>query len=110
MSKSHYMWIALLTVFVGVITAITLLRASVARAQAQFPIMDKVANKVIQKFQQSSCDQLLKQKSQQQNQPKSPAEEEALKILRNDPQIRTEFINKVAAPIVNKLFECGMIP
>ena len=78
-------------------------------AGAQQPVMDKIANKVIQKFQESSCDQLLKQKSQQQK-PKSPEEEEALKILRNDPQIRTEFINKVAAPVVNKLFECGMIP
>jgi hypothetical protein len=31
-------------------------------------------------------------------------------MLRNDPQMRTEFLNRVAAPITNKLFECGMIP
>jgi hypothetical protein len=24
--------------------------------------------------------------------------------------MRREFINRVAAPIANKLFECGMIP
>jgi hypothetical protein len=28
----------------------------------------------------------------------------------HDPQMRTEFLNRVAAPIANKLFECGMIP
>ena len=33
-----------------------------------------------------------------------------VEVLRNDPQMRTEFINRVAAPIANKLFECGMIP
>jgi len=31
-------------------------------------------------------------------------------MLRGDPQMRTLFINKVAAPVVNKMFECGMIP
>jgi hypothetical protein len=31
-------------------------------------------------------------------------------LLKQNPQLRTEFINKVAAPIVNKMFECGMIP
>ena len=34
----------------------------------------------------------------------------AVQMLQNDPQMRTEFINRVAAPIANKLFECGMIP
>lgn len=37
-------------------------------------------------------------------------EQRVLEVLRNDPQMRTEFINRVAAPIANKLFECGMIP
>jgi len=31
-------------------------------------------------------------------------------MLQNNPQMRAEFINKVAAPIANKMFECGMIP
>ena len=75
-------------------------------ARAQHPVLDAVANKVIQRYQQSSCEQLSKQKSQ----PKSQQEQEALQLLRSDPQVRTAFINKVAAPIANKLFECGMIP
>ena len=33
-----------------------------------------------------------------------------MQFLKNDPQARTAFINKVAGPIVNKMFECGMIP
>jgi len=31
-------------------------------------------------------------------------------MLRNDPQLRTEFLNRVAAPVANKMFECGLIP
>jgi hypothetical protein len=72
----------------------------------QHPIVDAIAKKVVQKYQQSSCDQLLKQKSE----PKTPLEEKAVELLRHDPQVRTEFLDKVAAPIANKMFECGLIP
>lgn len=73
---------------------------------AQGRIMDMVANKVIQKYQTASCEQLWQQKGQ----PKSPEEQKAVQFLRNDPQARTAFINQIAAPIVNKMFECGMVP
>jgi hypothetical protein len=46
----------------------------------------------------------------QRSDPKSPREQEVLQMLRNDPALRTEFINRVAAPIANRMFECGMIP
>ena len=31
-------------------------------------------------------------------------------MLRNDPQMRTAFIDKIAGPVANKMFECGMLP
>jgi hypothetical protein len=34
----------------------------------------------------------------------------AIAFLKSNPQMRNIFINKVAAPIANKMFECGMIP
>ena len=78
--------------------------AGVALGQGR--IMDMVANKVIGKYQNASCEQLWQQKGQ----PKSPEEQKAVNFLRNDPQARIAFIDKVAAPIANKMFECGMIP
>ena len=75
-------------------------------AYAQFPIMDKVADKVIQKYQSESCEQLWQQKGQ----PKSPEEQRVIGLLQNDPQMRQAFFNKVSGPIVNKMFSCGMIP
>jgi hypothetical protein len=77
---------------------------------AQHPVLDMITNKVIQKYQQSSCEQLTQQKRQKQDQPRSTQEQEALKILHADPQLRAEFLNKVSGPIANKMFECGMIP
>ncbi len=73
---------------------------------AQGMIMDMVTNKVITKYQNASCEQLWVQKGE----PKSPQEQQFVQVLRNNPQARTEFINRVAGPIVNKMFECGMIP
>jgi hypothetical protein len=82
-----------------------LLFARGAKAQP-YPIMDEVANKVVQRYQQSSCEQLW----QKRGQPQSPREQEAVEALRNNPQMRQAFIDRVAAPIANKMFECGLLP
>jgi hypothetical protein len=86
-----------------------LLPVGIASAQ-QYPIMEKVVQKVVQKYQTSSCQQLAQEKSQPPTEMKAEMEQRAVEVLRNDPQMRTAFINQVAAPIANKLFECGMIP
>jgi hypothetical protein len=78
----------------------------VSGSGAQFPILDAVADKVIQKYQQSSCEQLWVKKGQ----PKSQKEQEVIQMLRNDPQRRAAFIDRIAAPVANKMCECGMIP
>lgn len=77
---------------------------------AQYPVLDMVAGNVVQKYQNSSCEQLWKERSQKKAHPKSEREQQALQLLHDDPQMRAAFIDKVAAPIANKLFECGMIP
>jgi hypothetical protein len=84
--------------------------AAAGMAYAQFPIMDMVANKVIQKYQTSTCEQLWQERAQGQGKPKPEMEQRAMKLLREDPQMRQAFFDKVAGPIVNKMFECGMIP
>ena len=76
----------------------------------QYPVMDAIANKIIQKYQGSTCEQLWQEKSQAKSKPKSTQEQEAIGILRNDPQMRAAFIAKVAPPVANKMFDCGMIP
>lgn len=76
----------------------------------QYPVMDAIANKIVQKYQTSTCEQLWQERAQAKNKPKSTQEQEAIGILRNDAQMRAAFINKIAAPIANKMFECGMIP
>ena len=75
-------------------------------AYAQYPILDMVAGKVVQKYQSSTCEQLWQKKGE----PQSAEEQRIVGLLQNDAQMRTAFIDKVAAPIANKMFECGMIP
>ena len=75
-------------------------------ALADFPLMNAVADKVIQKYQSSTCEQLWAQKQQ----PKSAEEQRVISLLKSDPQLRTAFMNKVAGPISNKMFDCDMIP
>ncbi|MBK9987230.1 MAG: hypothetical protein IPP21_09900 [Betaproteobacteria bacterium] len=74
-------------------------------ALADFPLMNAVADKVIQKYQSSTCEQLWAQKQQ----PKSAEEQRVISLLRATRSC-TAFMNKVAGPISNKMFDCGMIP
>jgi hypothetical protein len=74
-------------------------------AFAQYPVLDAVADRVIQKYQSASCEQLWASKGQH-----GPEEQRLIGFLRQDPQMRQAFFNKIAAPVVNKMFECGMIP
>lgn len=80
--------------------------AFAGQAAADFPLMNMVADKVIQKYQSATCEQLWAQKQQ----PKSEQEQRLIGLLKNDPQLRIAFMNKVAGPIANKMFDCGMIP
>ena len=77
-------------------------------ANAQHPILDAIANRVAQKYQTSSCEQLWQQKAQKK--PPTQQEKEAMQMLRNDPQMRHEFVGIVADTVVDKLIQCGMIP
>jgi hypothetical protein len=97
--RRHLLWFAILPMVLASETA-----------SAQYPVLDAVAGKVIQKYQGSSCEQLWQEKAEQQGRPRPPREEQAVQLLRNDPQMRALFIDKVAAPVANKMFECGMLP
>jgi hypothetical protein len=74
-------------------------------AYAQYPIMDMVANRVVQKYQASTCEQLWESKGKH-----GPEEQRLVALLRNDPAMRQAFFDKISGPVVNKMFECGMVP
>lgn len=95
----HFLWFAMVP---------ALLLAGVAIAD--YPIMNAVADKLVQKYQRSTCEQLWQEKAEQQGRPKPEKEQELVQLLRDDPKMRTAFIHRVASPILNKMFECGIIP
>ena len=82
-----------------------LLFAGIAAAQ-QYPLMDMMADRVIQRYRQASCEQLWERRGK----PKPEEGKNLIQLMRDDPQMRTAFLNKIAAPVTNKMFECGMIP
>ena len=70
--------------FLLAVAVVLQLTAGAARAQyGQYPMLDAAANRVIQKYQNSSCDQLW----QDRNRQKSQEEQRAVQFLRSDPQM-----------------------
>jgi hypothetical protein len=109
MVKHYYSLIVALAAVSFLVVGIMLLRPSEAKVPPQqYPMMDKVADKIIQKYQASTCEQLWLKKSEKA--PPSAEEQKAIAFLKSDAQMRAAFINKIAPPIANKMFDCGMIP
>ena len=90
------------------VALLALLYVTAAVSQQQHPVLDAVANKVVQKYQTSTCQQLMMAKAEKT--PPSPGEQKAMEMLKTDPTMRHEFVGIVADQVVDKLIQCGMIP
>jgi hypothetical protein len=75
-------------------------------AAAQGMLLDFAADKVINKYHTATCDEIKAMKAE----PPSEKVKMAVEFLRNDAQARKAFIDKIAAPVLNKMFECGLVP
>jgi hypothetical protein len=100
-----YLVVALLFLFILAISA-----PSANTRQSEYPVVDKVAQKVIDKYQNSTCEDLRALKQQPPDPQQAAMKQKVVGMLKSDPKMREQFLNKVAAPIANKMFECGMIP
>ena len=100
-----YLMVALFFLFM-----LTLEAPSASTQQSEYPMMDKIAQQVIDKYQSSSCEDLKAQKEQPADPQQAATKQKVVGLLKSDPKMREQFLNKVAAPIANKMFECGLIP
>ncbi|MDB9510408.1 hypothetical protein PN499_04340 [Kamptonema animale CS-326] len=79
-------------------------------------LLEMAANLVIKKYQNTSCEELAKMKPQSNRNsptadtPEAVVQAKAIEMLRQNPEMRKKFINRVAAPIANKMFDCKVIP
>ena len=96
-------------VVVASLLAIAVAVSAMPPAQ-QYPVMEEIAKRAIQKYQASSCAQLWAEKGQAPTAEQMQKQEKAIQLLRQDPAMRKAFLDIVAGPIANKMFECGMIP
>lgn len=79
-------------------------------------LVEKAANFVINKYQQATCEEIAKMHPsakdtvEEDNKMNKMIKNRAIEILKNNPEMRKKFINQVAGPIANKMFECDILP
>ncbi|HKR88201.1 MAG TPA: hypothetical protein VJS38_08480 [Phenylobacterium sp.] len=83
--------------------------AALAQAQ-QHPMVEAAATRIVQKYQSSSCQQLAAERQAPKTAEKEAAIKKVGELMRQDAQVRHEFVSKAAAPIVDKMIVCGFIP
>jgi hypothetical protein len=93
----------------GLVLISGFLGASMATAQTGM-LVDFAADQMIARFQSSSCEELKADKEKPKTDQEMAKAQAAKQFLQNDAQARASFVDKVAAPVLNKMFECGMLP
>lgn len=68
--------------------------------------VDFAADEVVKKFSTLSCEQLAAAKAE----PPGMMKKVAIGLMRDDPKVREAFIDRIAAPVLNKMIECGLAP
>jgi hypothetical protein len=85
---------------------LTILLGAASPVRAEYPVVNLVAAKVVERYQNSTCEQLWAARGSR----RGSQEQQVLDLLNGDPQMRQAFFNQIAAPVMNKMFVCGMIP
>ena len=94
----------------AIIPAVFALASPMAHAQGQHPLVDAAATKLVQKYQSSSCEQLAAERQRPKAADKEAQKQRVGEMLRQNAEVRREFVSKVAAPIADKMIVCGFIP
>lgn len=69
-------------------------------------VVDFAADEVVKKFSTLSCEQLAAAK----NEPPGMMKKVAIGLMHDDAKVREAFIDRIAAPVLNKMIECGLAP
>ena len=87
---------------------------SPAQAAPGERVVDLFASRLVQKIHNESCQQLetsLQVSDKKQERVfKDAIEKEFFTVLKNNPSLKTRFFNQISAPLLTKMFDCGMFP
>ena len=79
-------------------------------------LLDAAANFVINKYENASCEEVAQmqpqsgQDAQANGGAEAAVQAKAIDMLKKNPELREQFINRVAGPIANRMFDCDLIP
>jgi ABC-type branched-subunit amino acid transport system substrate-binding protein len=103
---------------IAIITAVAVALGTIAlpaTAQMRQQMADKAAtaaaNAFVSKIQGESCSQFAQTMAQMKGKSSSGSSSSGMSSkLKANPQARTDFVNIVAAPLLNKMIDCNMMP
>ncbi|XZO02462.1 MAG: hypothetical protein ACM65L_01320 [Microcoleus sp.] len=104
--------------FLGFLTSVGMVVSSCDSFVSQEALLDIAVNFAIAKYEKASCEEVAQMQPQSKSTPDSKTDggkqaalqAKAIELLQNNPEIRQKFIDRVAGPIANKMFECNLIP
>ena len=83
--------------------------AAMMRGGMKDRIVDSVANTMVSSIQSDSCADFAAMLKNRKGSSSSKSSQ-ASGMMKNDPEARQRFVNKVAGPLLNKMIDCDLLP
>jgi hypothetical protein len=86
------------------------------REQRQGHVAEMGANAVLRLLDQTSCDrfgamlQQMKERRAEHGNSEPPFRQRFQELMRRSPDVRRDFVNRIAGPLANKMLDCGLLP
>lgn len=99
----------------SIVAAIAVCISFAARAQAQpggGRMVDTFGDMIVQNLESMPCDefaQRIQQGRSQQSGKQSQMKGRMMAMMQKNPDLRRQLIDKMAAPLANKMFDCNMM-
>jgi hypothetical protein len=102
--------IAIITAAAVALGAIALPATAQMRQQMADNIATKAANQFVSKIQGEDCSQFAQTMAQMKSKSSGSSSSGIASKLKANTEARTDFVNIVAAPLLNKMIDCNMMP
>ena len=92
-------------------TLLIFVLAPAVSAQPSGRMADTLGDAIVQEINTTSCDDFADRIQEARSGNKKGGMRGRLKsMMTRNPQLRTQLVNKIAGPILNKLIDCNLLP
>jgi len=91
------------------VVCLTTITPAIAQQRGE-QMVDAFANVIVDTITSSSCEDLAARMQQSRSNKNNPMRARVMQMLQKNPNLRRQLVNRIAAPVANKMLDCNLVP